>query len=59
VIFGSFRDGYAIRDVTALRLDASPGYAFGTDLITLRIALRTDGKPVDATALRALQHSAT
>ncbi len=45
--------------MAGLRFDASPGFAFGTDLVTLRISLRTDGKPVDLTALRALQQSAT
>lgn len=59
VLFGDFSSGYAIRDVAEVRFERSEGFAFGTGLVTLRAALRTDGRPIDALALRAYQASAT
>jgi HK97 family phage major capsid protein len=57
--FGDFGSGYLIRDVVGVRFDQSGGQLFSTDVTTFRVILRTDGKPGDPNALRALQHSAT
>ncbi len=45
--FGDF-SSYFIRDV-ALRFERSVDYAFGTDLVTYRAVLRTDGRLLDLT----------
>jgi HK97 family phage major capsid protein len=58
-LVGDFSLGYLIRDVVGVRFDQSAGTAFSTDLTTFRVILRTDAKPGDPNALRALQHSAT
>ena len=41
--FGHFRS-YMIRDVGTLRFEASPDFAFSSDLMTYRAIMRTDGK---------------
>lgn len=53
VLFGDF-SAYYIRDVRGVRAERSVDFAFGTDLITWRFLLRTDGDLVDTTG--AVKH---
>jgi len=46
--FGDF-SGYYIRDVRGVTFDRSDDYAFGSDLVSFRCLLRTDGNLVDLT----------
>lgn len=50
IAFGDF-SAYYIRDVTPLRFERSDEYAFGTDQISFRALMRTDGNLVDTTAI--------
>jgi HK97 family phage major capsid protein len=59
ILFGDFSAYYAIRDVSTLRFERSDDFLFGNDQIAFRALLRTDGKPMDATAVKAYQNSAT
>jgi HK97 family phage major capsid protein len=58
IAFGAF-DGYAIRDVTPIRFERSDDYAFGTDLVSFRAIFRTDGKQLDANAIKLYQAAAS
>jgi HK97 family phage major capsid protein len=58
ILFGDF-SAYYIRDVTPLRFERSDEYAFGTDQISFRALLRTDGALVDANAVKAYATPAT
>jgi HK97 family phage major capsid protein len=52
VAFGNF-EAYAIRDVRAVRFEASEHYAFNQDVVTYRAILRTDGRWIgDASAIK-------
>lgn len=53
VLFGDFST-YTIRDVNGVRVERSDDYAFGNDLVTWRVLLRTDGDLVDTTG--AVKH---
>lgn len=59
VLFGDFSSFYTIRDVSAVRFERSDDFAFSTDQITFRALLRTDGRVVDDTAVKAYANSAT
>lgn len=59
ILFGDFGSYYTIRDVAGVRFERSDDYAFGNDLVTFRALLRTDGKPIDTTAVKAYVNSAT
>ena len=48
-----------IRDVVGVRFEVSQDYAFNTDQITFRALLRTDGKRVDLTAVKAYRNGAS
>jgi HK97 family phage major capsid protein len=50
---------YVIRDVVGVRFEVSQDYAFNTDQITFRALLRTDGKRVDLTAVKAYRNGAS
>lgn len=51
IAFGDF-SAYYIRDVTPLRFERSDEYAFGTDQISFRALMRTDGVLVDTNAIK-------
>lgn len=51
IAFGDF-SAYYIRDVTPLRFERSDEYAFGTDQISFRALMRTDGVLVDTSAIK-------
>lgn len=57
--FGDFSLYYLIRDVDSIRFERSDDFAFANDLITFRAIIRTDGRVIDTTAVKALQASAT
>jgi HK97 family phage major capsid protein len=57
--FGDFSQYYLVRDVDSVRFERSDDFAFSTDLITFRVLIRTDGKPIDTTAAKSLVASAT
>lgn len=57
--FGDFTQYYLIRDVDSVRFERSDDFAFANDLITFRVLIRTDGKPIDTTAAKSLVASAT
>lgn len=59
ILFGDFSAFYAIRDVSGVRFQRSDDFAFANDLITFRALIRTDGKALDLTAVKAYQNSAT
>jgi HK97 family phage major capsid protein len=59
ILFGDFSRHYVVRDVQGVRFERSDDYAFATDQITFRALLRTDGKRVDLTAVKAYRNSAT
>lgn len=48
VLFGDFST-YYIRDIETLRFEVSTEYAFNTDLVSIRVLIRTDGDLVDTT----------
>lgn len=50
--FGSFAEGYIIRDVGSVRIERSDEYAFANDLVSWRAVLRTDGRVQDARAIK-------
>ena len=56
--FGDFTQYYLVRDVDSVRFERSDDFAFANDLITFRVLIRTDGKPIDATAAKSLVASA-
>lgn len=58
IAFGDF-SAYYIRDVTPLRFERSDEYAFGTDQISFRALMRTDGVLVDANAIAVYTCPAT
>jgi HK97 family phage major capsid protein len=58
IAFGDF-NGYAVRIVRGVRFERSDEFAFGTDLVTFKAVLRTDGKLVDTNAIKLFQNSAT
>jgi HK97 family phage major capsid protein len=51
ISYGDF-SAYYIRDVSPLRFERSDEYAFGTDQISFRALMRTDGILVDANAIK-------
>ena len=57
--FGDFSLYYTIRDVDSVRFERSDDFAFANDLITFRAIIRTDGRVIDTTAVKALLASAT
>ena len=59
ILFGDFARHYVIRDVVGVGSRLSQDYAFNTAQITFRALLRTDGKRVDLTAVKAYRNSAT
>ena len=59
ILFGDFARHYVIRDVVGIRFEASADYAFNTDQVTFRALLRTDGKRVDLTAVKAYRNGAS
>lgn len=54
IVSGIFGDwsGFCIRDVGAIRFERSDDFAFSSDLVTFRTALRTDSKVLDTRSLR-------
>lgn len=58
IAFGDF-SAYYIRDVTPLRFERSDEYAFGTDQISFRALMRTDGVLVDTNAIAVYTCPAT
>lgn len=48
IAFGDF-SAYFIRDVAGFRFERSDDFAFGTDLVSFRAILRTDGQMLDST----------
>jgi len=58
IAFGDF-GGYVIRDVTPIRFERSDDFAFGTDLVSFRAIFRTDGKQLDANAIKLYQTAAS
>jgi HK97 family phage major capsid protein len=58
IAFGDF-SAYYIRDLTPLRFERSDEYAFGTDQISFRALMRTDGNLVDTTAITLYRTPAT
>jgi len=58
IAFGDF-SAYYIRDVTPLRFERSDEFAFGTDLISFRALMRTDGILVDTNAVKVYACPAT
>lgn len=58
IAFGDF-SAYYIRDVTPLRFERSDEYAFGTDQISFRALMRTDGNLVDTNAIKTYYTPAT
>jgi HK97 family phage major capsid protein len=58
IAFGDF-SGYFIREVAPIRFERSDDYAFGTDLISFRAILRTDGKLGDTNAIKLYSTVAT
>jgi HK97 family phage major capsid protein len=59
ILFGDFSAYYAIRDVSGVRFERSDDFRFQNDLVAFRAIIRTDGKPMDTTAVKAYQNSAT
>jgi len=59
ILFGDFSAYYAIRDVSGVRFERSDDFRFQNDLVAFRAIIRTDGKPMDLTAVKAYQNSAT
>jgi HK97 family phage major capsid protein len=59
ILFGDFSSYYAIRDVSGVRFERSDDFRFANDLVAFRALIRTDGKPMDATAVKAYVNSAT
>lgn len=57
--FGDFTQYYLVRDVDSVRFERSDDFAFQNDLITFRVLIRTDGKPIDLTAAKSMISSAT
>jgi len=57
--FGDFTQYYLVRDVASVRFERSDDFAFANDLITFRVLIRTDGKPIDTTAVKSIVASAT
>jgi HK97 family phage major capsid protein len=58
IVFGDF-NGYAVRIVRGLRFERSDHAKFENDLISFKAVLRTDGKLIDANAIKVLVNSAT
>lgn len=58
VAFGDF-SAYYIRDVSPLRFERSDEFAFGTDLISFRALMRTDGVLVDPNAVQTFTTAAS
>lgn len=58
IAFGDF-SGYYIRDVGSVRFERSDDFAIGSDLVTFRAVLRTDGDLVDANSVKVGQFAAT
>lgn len=52
--FGDFSAAYVIRDVGSVRFERSDDFAFSSDLITFRAAIRTDGKTRDTGAVKIM-----
>ena len=59
ILFGDFGRHCVTRDVVGVRFEVSQDYAFNTDQITFRALLRTDGKRVDLTAVKAYRNGAS
>jgi HK97 family phage major capsid protein len=59
ILFGDFSAYYAIRDVSGVRFERSDDFRFQNDLVAFRAIIRSDGKPMDTTAVKAYQNSAT
>jgi HK97 family phage major capsid protein len=55
IAFGDF-GGYAVRVVRGVRFERSDEFAFGTDLVTFKALLRTDGKTIDTNAVKVFQN---
>jgi HK97 family phage major capsid protein len=51
VVFGDF-SGYYIKDTRGIRFERSDDFAFGTDLVSFRGILRTDGDLIDDSAVK-------
>jgi HK97 family phage major capsid protein len=58
IAFGDF-GGYFIRDVTPIRFERSDDYAFGTDLVSFRAVMRTDGKLADTSSIKTYSTAAS
>ena len=54
IVFGDF-SGYYIRDVGSVRFERSDDFAFGSDMVTFRAIIRTDGTLVDENAVKAIE----
>ena len=59
IAFGDFAEGYVIRRVNGVRIDASSDYAFNTDQMTYRATLRVDAKVKQSGAIRVMHEPTT
>lgn len=57
ILFGDFKRYYTVRVVRGVLFERSDDYAFANDLVTFRAILRTDGKVLDTTAVKAIQQA--
>ena len=53
IIFANFPDAYIIRDAGGVRLERSDDYLFGTDEVSFKAVIRTDGRGSYGKAARA------
>ena len=51
IVYGNLQRGYLVRIAGGVRIDRSDDYAFNTDLVTFRYAIRADGDIIDEDAL--------
>lgn len=52
--FGDFKRGYLVRIAGGVRVERSNEYAFATDLVSWKFAVRADGRIVDTNAIKIL-----
>jgi HK97 family phage major capsid protein len=54
--FGDFKRGYLVRIAGGVRVERSDEYAWDTDLVSWKFAVRADGRVVDPNAIRHLKN---
>lgn len=55
--FGDYRKGYIVRIAGGVRVERSTEYAFASDLVSWKFAVRADGRVVDTAAIRTLKNA--